>query len=85
MSGTNIIKKWQQKDNQYLDHLIDPGFQGVDRLFVLSFEGTTETSYKRYFFPAAEIKNFNDMIDGKNDFNQPVKIDLRPYDSNNCS
>ena len=27
-----------EKQNQYLDYLIDPSFQGVNRLFVLSFE-----------------------------------------------
>ena len=27
-----------QTQNQYLDYLIDPSFQGVKRLFVLSFE-----------------------------------------------
>ena len=27
-----------QAKNQYLDHLIDPSFQGVNRLFVLSFD-----------------------------------------------
>ena len=28
----------QQAQNQYLDLLIDPSFQGVNRLFILSFE-----------------------------------------------
>ena len=27
-----------ERPNQYLDYLIDPSFQGVNRLFVLSFE-----------------------------------------------
>ena len=27
-----------QAQNQYLDYLVDPSFQGVNRLFVLSFE-----------------------------------------------
>ena len=27
-----------QRQNQYLDYLIDPSFSGVNRLFVLSFE-----------------------------------------------
>ena len=27
-----------ERQNQYLDYLIDPNFQGVNRLFVLSFE-----------------------------------------------
>ena len=32
----NQIQKYMEK--KYLNHLIDPGFQGVNRLFVLSFE-----------------------------------------------
>ena len=27
-----------------------------------------QTSYKRYFFPTAEMKDYNVMIDGKNFF-----------------
>ena len=27
-----------QRENQYLDYLIYPSFQGVNRIFVLSFE-----------------------------------------------
>ena len=43
--------------NQYLDFLTDPRFQGVNRLFVLSFEKEAQrTSYK---LPTREIKNYN--------------------------
>ena len=40
---TKILNKYQsrvstQTQNQYLDYLIDPTFQGVNRHFVLSFE-----------------------------------------------
>ena len=40
-------KKYQPKvsterQNQYLDFLIDPTFQGVNRLFVLSFENEAQ-------------------------------------------
>ena len=39
LPGTNISQKYQQKEKkQYLDCLIDPSFQEVNRLFVLSFE-----------------------------------------------
>ena len=37
------------KQNRYLDFLINPSFQGVNSLFVLSFEDTNgRTSYKGY-------------------------------------
>ena len=43
--------------SQYLDLLIDPRFQGVKRLFVLSFENEKQrTSDKRYYLPTVEIK-----------------------------
>ena len=57
-----------------LNHLIEPSFQGVNRLFVLAFENDAQrTSNKRYYIPNVEIKDYNVMIDGKNIFDQPVK------------
>ena len=36
-----------QRQNQYLDYLIDPSFQGVNRPFVLSItDNARRTSYK---------------------------------------
>ena len=49
----------------YLDYLIYPSFQGVNRLFVLPFKDDTHwTSYDQYF-PTVEIKSCNAMIDGR--------------------
>ena len=46
-----------EKQNQYLDYLIDPGFQGGNRLFILSFEHEAQgKSYKQYYHPTVEIK-----------------------------
>ena len=54
-----------EKQNQYLDFLIDPSFQGVNGLFVLTFENEGQRrSYKRYYLPTVELKNYNVMIDG---------------------
>ena len=47
-----------QTRNQHLDYLIDPGFQGVNILFVLPFENDAHrTSYKRYFLLTVEGKD----------------------------
>ena len=47
-----------ERINQYLDFLIDPGFQGVYRLFAVSFENEAQrTSYKQYYLPALGCKN----------------------------
>ena len=55
--------------NRYLNHLVDLSFQGVNRLFVLSFENEDDTtSHSTYYLPKVEIKDYNVMIDGKNVF-----------------
>ena len=60
--------------NLNLNHLIEPSFQGVNRLLILVFEDDEQrTSNKRYYIPNVEIKDYNVMIDGKNVFDQPVK------------
>ena len=65
--------------------LIEPSFQGVNRLFVLAFEHNNDndwrTSNKRYYIPNVEIKDYNLMIDGKHCFDQPVKNGKETYDN----
>ena len=56
--------------------------QGVNRLFVLSFENEGDRKvHTGYYLPKVKIKNYNVMIDGKNVFDQPVKSDMRTYDN----
>ena len=65
------IKAFAQ--NRYLNYLINPSFQGVNRLFVLSFENENDrTSHSTYYLPKVEIKDYNVMIDGRNFFDQPI-------------
>ena len=78
----------QSEPNQYLDNLIDPSFQWVNRHrnrnFVLSFENNAvRTRHTRYFLPTVKIKNYN----LQNVFDQPTKNDLRIYDNiqKNCN
>ena len=68
--------------NANLNYLIEPSFQGINRLFVLAFENDDQrTSNKRYYIPNVEIKDYNVMIDGKNFFDQPVKNDKVTYEN----
>ena len=68
--------------NQNLNYLIEPRFQGINRLFILAFENDTQrTSNKRYYIQNVEIKDYNVMIDGKNVFDQPVKNDKVTYEN----
>ena len=59
--------------NQYLNHLVDPSFQEVNRLFVLPFENENDRTLSlEYYFPKAVIKSYNVKTDGKNLFDQPI-------------
>ena len=74
------IKTFAQ--NRYLNHLINPSFQGVNRLFVLSFENENDrTSHLIYDLPKVEIKDCNVMIDGRNFFDQPTNSMTKTYEN----
>ena len=67
LTGININKKTTERQNRFLDYLIDSSFQGVNRLFVLSFKDEAQQRrYKRYYLPTVETRNYNVMIDGQN-------------------
>ena len=62
--------------NANLDHLIEPAFQGINRLSVLAFEDDAQrTSNKRYYISNVKIKDYNVIIYRKNFFDQTVKND----------
>ena len=77
--------RWQitvQSQIKSLNHLIDPTFTNVNRLFVLSFQrivrenNTTKDhrdSFSHYYVPHVKIKDFNVLFDGKSFFDLPVK------------
>ena len=81
-SGFNRVINWNKylskpellAQNPNLNHLIEPSFQGVNRLFVLPFENDNDrSSTKRYNLPTVELKDYNIMINGENFFDQPIK------------
>ena len=58
--------------NPNLNYLVEPSFQGVNRLFVLAFENDAQrTNSKRCCLPNA----------GKNFIDQPVKNDKITYEN----
>ena len=68
--------------NPNLNHLIEPSFQGVNRLFVLAFENDNHrTIHDRYYLPEVEIKDYNIMINGENFFDQPIKNNKVTYEN----
>ena len=67
--------------NSYLNYMIDPSFQGVNSLFVLSFENENDrTSHSTYYLPKVEIKDYNVMTDGRNVFDQPINSMNKTYE-----
>ena len=68
--------------NPSLNHLVEPSFQGVNRLFILAFENDNHrTSDERYYLPTVEIKDYNIVINGENFFDQPIKNNKIAYDN----
>ena len=75
---------------------LDASFQGVNRLFVLAFNNTTEDvagnpinntanrvqrdSHRKYFLPRLDITNYNVLIDGRNFYDQPINDQIKKYD-----
>ena len=73
-----LSKKAIERQNPYLDYLIDPSFQGLNILFVLLFENENYRKvHAGYYLPKVEVKYYNVIIDGKIFFDQPV--------NNNCT
>ena len=68
--------------NPNLNHLIEPNFQRVNRLFALAFENYKQrTSANRYYLPNIEITDYNVMINGESHFYQPIKKDKVTYEN----
>ena len=67
---------------RYLNCLINPSFQGVNRLFVLSFENEDDRiSHSTYYLPKVEIKGYNVIVDGRNIFDQPINSMTKTYNN----
>ena len=89
-SGFKSVINWNKylskpellAQNPNLNRLVEPSFQGVNRLFVLAFENHNHRiSTKRYYLPIVEIKDYNIMINGENFFDQPIKNNKVTYES----
>ena len=76
-------KKTKQTKTNNLNYLIDPTFNKVNRLFVLSFENDKDrTTFSKYYTPKVEIKYFDVLIVLKCFFDVPVKIKEKTYEKN---
>ena len=77
LSKSDLLRR-----NPNLNYLIEPSFQGINRLFVFAFENDAQrTSHSNYYLPNVEIKNYNIMINGENFFDQPIKNNNVTYEN----
>ena len=84
-SGFKRVINWNKylskpellRQNPNLNYLIEPSFQGVNRLFILAFENDTQrASHSDYYPPKVGI-----VINGENFFDQPIKNKKITYDN----
>ena len=63
-----------------VDFSSEPSFQGVNRLFLLTFNANdSRIGHSRYFLPTAIVEDYNVMNDGRNFFDQPIKNDIKTF------
>ena len=74
--------------SRYLSYLINLSFQGVNRLFVLSFENEDDrtsnsllSQSQTSYLPKVEIKYYNAMIDGRNLFDRPINSMTKTFEN----
>ena len=70
--------------NRNYDFLIDPSFQGPNRLFVLPFSlpaaGTADPRLGTgYYLPSENVTHYNVLINGKTFLDKPITEDTRKY------
>ena len=89
-SGFKRVINWNKylykpkliRRNLNLNHLVEPSFQGINRLFVLAFEGDAQRIvHTGYYLPNVETKDYNVMINGENFFDQPIKNKETTYEN----
>ena len=71
-----VVPEKSDDANTFIRESTDSSCQGINRFFVLAYEGgpnrVTVDSYRRYFLPRVEIKNYNIEIDKRNLYDQSV-------------
>ena len=62
-----------------LYNLIEPSFQGVNRLFVSAFEDDGQRIGRKRYISNIKIKDYSVMIDGKFFFDRPINNMIKTY------
>ena len=62
---------------------LDPSFQGVDRLFVMTYNRVdgqpTRNGQQKYYLPRIDLEKYNVIIDGRNFYDNPIENDIEKY------
>ena len=62
---------------------LDPSFQGVNRLFVMTFNRAngqpTRNGQQKYYLPRIDLEKYNVIIDGRNFYENPIESDIEKY------
>ena len=89
-SGFKTVTNWNKylskpellAQNANLNHLTEPSFQGINRIFIQAYENDTRrTSSKSYYLPNVETKNYHAIINGEKLFDQPIKNNKVAYEN----
>ena len=81
-----LVEIADNNEAKYIRELLDSSWQGVKRLFVLTYnnkEGDNKVSvdsFKKYFLPRVKIENYNIKIDGRNFYYQPINNSIKQYE-----
>ena len=76
-----VVEIAANNEEKYIRELLDSSYQGIERLFVLAYDNTSDDannnqvsidSFKKYFPPRFKNENYNIEIDGKNFCDQPI-------------
>ena len=62
---------------------LDPSFQGVNRLFVMAYNGVdsqpTRNGQRKYYLPRISLNKYNVIIDGRNFYDNLIESDIEKY------
>ena len=62
---------------------LDPSFQGVNRLFVMTYNRAkgqpTRNGQQKYYLPRIDLEKYNVIIDGRNFYDNPIESDFEKY------
>ena len=69
--------------NSVRNIILDPCFQGVNRLFVMAYNSEngqpTRNGQQKYYLWRIDLKEYNVIIDGRNFYDNPIENNIEKY------